>query len=104
MGDTLSMEKLEGKSVLSKDGRRLGEVTGAHLNPDTWHIELLTVRLDRGLVTEFGMAPKLFGSYDVGIRTEHVSAVSDALILKTTLAELEAAREADSPFQPSPRP
>lgn len=104
MTETLSMDKLEGKPVLTKDGRRLGAIAGVHVNPETWHVDSLTVRLDRNLVAEFGMVRKLFGSYDVGIRTEHVSAVSDTLILNTTLAELEASREAATAPEAQPSP
>lgn len=94
MDDTISMENLDGKGVLTKDGRRLGQVSGIRVDPKSWHVDSLTVRLDRDLVTEFGMGRKLFGSHDVGILTEHVSAVSDTVLLRTTLKELEASHEA----------
>ncbi len=90
----IKFSELEGKGVISQDGRELGSVSDVVLEATGWHIGSLVVKLDRDLLEAFHMKRPMFGTQTIQIPTGHVSGVGDKVILLKTLQELTAlARE-----------
>src|SRR5690606_29349236 len=86
----MKFSELEGKEVLSQDGRELGEVSDVTFDPSGWRIDSLVVKLERDLLESFHMKRPLFGTQTIQIATGHVSGVGDKVILRKTLMELTA--------------
>lgn len=84
----IEFSALEGKEVLSQDGRDCGSVQDLVLDHTTWRITTIVVRLERDLLQEFGMKKPLFGSQTIHLKTDLVSGIGDKLILHAPLAEL----------------
>ena len=90
----IKFSELDGKGVISQDGRELGSVSDVVLEATSWHIDCLVVKLDRDLLEAFHMKRPMFGTQTIQIPTSHVSGVGDKVILHKTLQELTAlARE-----------
>lgn len=99
----MKFSELEGKEVLSQDGRELGEVSDVTFDPSGWRIDSLVVKLERDLLESFHMKRPLFGTQTIQIATGHVSGVGDKVILRKTLMELTAlARRASERESPKP--
>lgn len=105
----MKFSELEGKGVISQDGRELGSVSDVTLTPSTWHIDSLVVKLDRDLLETFHMKRPMFGTQTIQIPTSYVSGVGDKVILHKKLQELtalareESRREAQRP-EPAEKP
>jgi sporulation protein YlmC with PRC-barrel domain len=90
----MKFSELEGKDVISQDGRELGTLADVVLDTSSWHIERLVLKLARDLLEQFHMKRPLFGTQTIQIPVSHVSGVGDKVILHKTLEELTAsARE-----------
>lgn len=90
---TVQAEVLEKMTVITKDGRELGKVRGVDIDIDNWNVRALAVRLEKSVCEDFGVEPKLIGSYTVHVRVDHVAAVGDTVLLNATLKDLEEARD-----------
>ena len=93
----VKMDQLLGKVVISKDGRKLGTIGGLGIDSDSWHVNTLSVRLEREMSKELGHERKVFGFQTVDLSTQRVAAVGDTVVLNATIAELEEVRRAAPP-------
>ncbi len=92
----IKFSELDGKGVISQDGRELGTVSDTVLDHASWRIETLVVKLDRDLLEAFHMKRPMFGTQTIQIPTGHVSGVGDKVILHKTLEELTALARAEA--------
>lgn len=93
MGE-IKFSELEGKGVLTQDGREVGEVDDLLLDDGEWTIRTLVVKLERDLLERFHMKKPIFGTQTIQLPTSYVSGVSDKVILHKTLEELVALGQA----------
>ena len=93
----MNIDKLTGMTVITKDGRQLGTITGMDIDEREWKVSSLSVRLDRHVCEDFGIERRLFGSHTVHIEAKHVTAASDTVVLDATLAQIEKERERERP-------
>ena len=80
--------ELNGKDVLTQDGRECGQVEDVVFDSGTWSIGALVVKLERDLLEEFSMKKPMFGSQTIRLKTSYVSGIGDKVILHKALAEL----------------
>lgn len=86
----IKFSELEGKGVLSQDGREIGVVSDCVLDHDGWSVETLVVKLERELLEEFHMKRPMFGTQTIQLPTSYVSGVGDRVVLHKKLEELTA--------------
>ena len=82
--------ELEGKGVLSQDGREIGAVSDCVIDHEGWSVETLVVKLERSLLEEFHMKRPMFGTQTIQLPTSYVSGVGDRVVLHKKLDELTA--------------
>jgi len=81
-------KELIGTSVLSQDGREIGEVGGFEIEVDSWAVVALQVKLKRSLLDELGVKKPLVGAPTVSVGVEAVSGIGDSAILKVAFNDL----------------
>ena len=86
----ITFSQLEGKDVLSQDGKEMGAVDDLVLDDEGWTLTALVVKLDRDLLESFHMKRPMFGSQTVHVPVGFVSGVGDKVILHKKLDELTA--------------
>ena len=70
------------KRVFTQDGREVGTVSGLLIELDAWKVEALDLRLRREALEALHIERPLFGTRSARLRVEHVSGVTDTVILK----------------------
>ena len=85
--------ELDGKGVISSDGREIGELSDIIVDPDSWAIRKLIVKLERELLEDFHMKRPMFGTQTIQLPTSYVSGVGDKVLLNKKLEELTAAAD-----------
>lgn len=83
----VSLEKFEGKNVIAAGGHILGQVKGAEVNPTTWQITHLQVKLSGQASDQLGFK-KRFGTQTVCLPVNLISAAGDVITVGSTLDEL----------------
>ena len=84
----IKFSELEGKGVLTQDGREIGVVSDCVVDHEGWSVETLVVKLERDLLEEFHMKRPMFGTQTIQLPTSYVSGVSDRVVLHKKLEEL----------------
>lgn len=97
---TLSDQALHGRVVLSGDGLAIGEITRLNVEPTTWHVVSLEVKVRKDAAERIGVQRSMFHATTIVIPTEHVQSVGDAVILSVPLAALRQAPERER--EPAP--
>jgi sporulation protein YlmC with PRC-barrel domain len=88
----INFEKIIGLKVITSDAHTLGEVKGARVDPKTWTIGFLNVKLADNAANRLGMK-KRFGSPTISIPVSMVQAVSEHVTIAKSLEQLEHAKE-----------
>jgi sporulation protein YlmC with PRC-barrel domain len=82
-------EALVGRRVLDATGRSIGEVDGLMLDPQSWRVEALRVKLDKDVTEEIHAPKGMFRAARLDIPVEFIQDVSDAVLLKGPVASLQ---------------
>lgn len=77
------------KKVLAQHGKQIGEVDAVCIDLDTWMVTAFQVKLERSVLEELDIKqPVLFGTQSIKMSVDHISGVSDAVILKKSIEEI----------------
>jgi len=85
---TLSDGALRGRTVVTSDGQKIGTVTEIRIDVGTWRVSSIEVKVDRPMYRTLGMKRELLHRTTVGVPTELVHSVKDAVILTASTADL----------------
>lgn len=77
----LTDENLRGRTIISADGRAVGEAAALFIDSDGWHVESLQVKLRKDVADQLGATRTLFHSGTVEIPTRLIQSVSDTVVL-----------------------
>jgi sporulation protein YlmC with PRC-barrel domain len=88
----INFETLVGKKVIGTGAYIIGEVKSAGIDPSTWKVTALYVKLTDNAATELGFK-KRFRSSTVCMPTKMVQAVGDVITLAPPLKELGESNE-----------
>lgn len=88
----ISFETVIGKQVIGIGGFIIGEVKGAIIDTNTWHVPLIYVKLADNAAIELGFK-KRFRSSTVVLPTKMVLAVGDVITIAPPLKELSESNE-----------
>lgn len=94
-------EDLRGRTVIDAAARAIGEVEALFLDPETWRVDALRVRLRREVADQLGVPRGLLHGATIEVPTALVGAVGDAVSLRVPAAEL---RRGQLPAEPTPAP
>jgi sporulation protein YlmC with PRC-barrel domain len=88
----INFEKIIGLQVITSGAHILGEVKGARIDPKTWEIKYLNVKLADDAANRLGMK-KRFRSSTISVPVSDVLAVAGVVTLNRSLEELESGKE-----------
>jgi sporulation protein YlmC with PRC-barrel domain len=77
------------KEVVAKGGAEIGEVRGVVVDPQSWDVKAMRVKLKRSVLESVDLQrPFLFGTQTGNVSVDDISGVSDTVVLGKTLEEL----------------
>ncbi len=88
----INFEEIMGLQVVTSGAKIIGEVKGAKIDPATWAIKFLSVKLTGDAAESFGMK-KRFGSSKICIPVSMVQAVAHVVTISRSIEELENNQE-----------
>ena len=97
-------DSLRGRIVLSSDGLVVGEVARLFVDPATWRVRSLEVKLRKDAADRAGVSRSLFHAATLEISTELVQSTGDAVILSVAAGALRSAAPAEQPAPPPTPP
>jgi sporulation protein YlmC with PRC-barrel domain len=86
-GKNLFAEELSGREVIGSDGTSIGKVEGVAIDPNTWRVTSLHVKLHGNIAEQFDVK-KRFESTSIQVSVEHIQMVSDTVLLRSPVADL----------------
>ena len=89
-GKPLEMGCIEGRDVITTDGRDIGNLAGAWLDVSTWTVTSLIVELDKTVVDELNVKKPMLRTARVNIPTNYVRNIADVVQLNTDISTLSA--------------
>lgn len=98
------LEQLNGKNVLSQDGMDVGDISSFTIDPESWKVVSLVVKVDRDALETLKLRRPLLGSQRILIPVEEVSGVGKSVVLKSKIEDLtfyggEPAEEVEKPAE-----
>ena len=102
----MKVNKLNGMKIITLDAYSLGEVAGAHFNPDTWEITDLDLKLSKQANEKLGFMkpkieiglkkPKLSGSIMLCLPVSYVKHLGNVVTLTVNLEVIKDLKECKS--------
>ena len=90
-------EALSGRSVIDSAGRAIGEIVGLVVDPETWHIEAVRVKLNKDVTQEIGASHGTFRAARLDVPTSFIQNVSDSVVLNGPIGTLLTLEPQPSP-------
>ncbi len=84
----MTASQINGRRVVTQDGLVLGDVSDVVFDTDSWQVIELEVRLRRKSFEPLGLERPMLGTRTIHVTADLVAGVSDALVLKSRLADL----------------
>jgi sporulation protein YlmC with PRC-barrel domain len=81
--------EIDGRSVIDSTGRAIGEVVGLVLEPTSWHVEALQVKLNHAVTEEIGAPHGTLRAARMDVPTEFIRDVSDNVVLSGPIDKLQ---------------
>jgi len=85
----MELSYTEEKEVITKDGRKIGNLVGATVDTDNWTVNSIMVEVTKEMVIELGLKKSMLKSPKTAISRELVDISGDIIRLKVTLGELK---------------
>lgn len=80
-------DEFSGKEIVAQDGTKVGKVEKVVIDPATWRVLSLQVKLDGHVADRFD-AKKYFGTTTILMDVAHIRTVGDNILLKSQAADL----------------
>lgn len=77
-----------GKQVLTRDGREIGRVQTLQIDPETWRVMSIGVKVARERLEDLDLRRPLLGSQSILVPTGEITAVADVVMLSRDLPGL----------------
>jgi sporulation protein YlmC with PRC-barrel domain len=84
----MELSSVERKRVISKDGRELGVLAGAKLDPVKWTVLSIMVNVPKEPAKELGIKKKMFKPVIINVATDLIGVVGDVIQLRLDMKEL----------------
>jgi sporulation protein YlmC with PRC-barrel domain len=79
---------LNGKRIVTQDGRVVGEIESLFIDVDTWRVTDLAVKVRKDVLEELKLKRPFIGTQIIRIPTEQISGTSDQVVLKPDFAKM----------------
>jgi sporulation protein YlmC with PRC-barrel domain len=90
MGMQLELSVRERKHVISREGKRVGDLVGVILETRAWTVTGVKVEVDKEMAQYLGIKKKMLKAPMVTITTDQISGIEDVVQLKYDLEALKA--------------
>jgi len=83
--------ELHDRTVIGADGNAIGQLAAIILDPDSWSVKSLRIKLRGNVADQVGVGHSLFRASTVDVPVQRVQSVGDALVLTVSAAALRTA-------------
>ncbi len=83
--------ELRDRTVIAADGNAIGQVAAIVVDPDSWSVKAVRIRLRREVAEQLGIGHSLFRASTIDVGVDHVQSVGDALVLTVSAGGLRGA-------------
>ena len=90
----LSADNLKGRTVISADGKAIGEVKSVFLDAAPWRVESISIELRKDVADRIGASHSLFHRGSIELPVRLIQSVGDAVVLNVTVDSLREAHRA----------
>jgi sporulation protein YlmC with PRC-barrel domain len=84
----LGLDELLGKTLIGALGNHIGDISGLYIEPATWKVTHLKVKLSRSAANEIGMKKKI-GTPTVLIPTSLIDRIGVIMTLRISIFDLK---------------
>ncbi len=101
----LSDKTLDGRTVISADGKVLGSISELFISTSEWRVEAIRIELRKDIADRIGANRTIFHRGTIELPVSFVQSVSDAVVLTVDVEQLREAHRSpatDAARQPSP--
>ncbi len=79
---------LDKRDVITMDGRIIGQLTGAYINPSTWTVTGLILEVNKDVMDELNIKKPLLRTPKAMIQTSLVNVASDTIQLNVPITNM----------------
>lgn len=79
---------LESRNVITTDGRVIGVLSGAYVDPNNWTVSSLVIELEKEVVSQLNVKKPLLRTAKVTVPTSIVRQVADVVQLNADMSNL----------------
>lgn len=80
--------ELRDRTVIGADGNAIGQVEAIVVDPDSWSVRSIRIKLRGNVADQVGIGHSLFRASTVDVPVQRVQSVGDALVLTVSAAGL----------------
>jgi sporulation protein YlmC with PRC-barrel domain len=88
----VSDEHLRGRTVIAADGQAIGEVAALFIDPSTWSVGSLQIKLSKAVAEQLGVSGGLLRAATLDLPVARIKSVGDAVLLSVPTQELHEKR------------
>ena len=101
----LSDKTLQGRAVISADGKVIGSISELFISTSDWRVESIRIELHKDIADRIGANRTIFHRGTIELPVSFVQSVSDAVVLNVDVEQLrEVHRSPASDAAPQPSP
>lgn len=86
----IELSTTDRKHVITKDGKRIGEMIGCKINTAKWNVVDLLIEVHKEVAIEMKIKSRLFHKPQITIRTDMIGVVGDVIQLNVDYATLKS--------------
>jgi sporulation protein YlmC with PRC-barrel domain len=85
---SLFKSNIRGRAVIAADGQAVGQVDDVVINIDTWRVESMQLKLNKGMADKLGVHRGKFQAGTIDLPVHMVQSVGDHVVLSVPTSEL----------------
>jgi sporulation protein YlmC with PRC-barrel domain len=88
---TIEVGCLKERSVITKDGKMIGNLIGADIETENWSVPTVRIEIDKDFIKELGLEKSMMKSTKIKLSTGLIELVGDIVQLSVDLKSLKDA-------------
>lgn len=86
---SLEVGCLKEKDVITKDGRRIGVLTGAEIDAESWKVQTVIIDIEKEMIEPLGLEKSMLKGTKIKISTSLIGLVGDIVQLNVDFKYLK---------------